>query len=389
MGNEINKIGIDKLELNCVILADINYEKLIDQGDANLTLSASQTPLFDGKNYYKRIFISSQLDFCDVTITAFSLAVYVSLTFYVSRINQNNLIPLSCEEYSAYIIEAERQIESKYGISLDTSAARIKNIEIAGNLITPRPYEEYLSVLRVIVFSMRKNLRFDSYDNSTFYMKNNSKEIVFYDKTHQMQENKKGDCEAVPLDVMRFEIRLKGKRNSTIIKNNLGTNLWSELTDEMIYDYYQRFVKNEIMVKFEKWESGRYEELKKLYRKIKKSGSKQWPYILLKTVFNRSKPGVLYILDIAQLADAVNDVLRKKKDRNRWRKVRRLYDIVSDGEKYGLKEVELLNQQNLEKADELFKLFDALCSASIASLNDAVGDGENGSTSTQHLPFLA
>lgn len=330
--NLIQKIGIDKIRLSNLLINDIDISKLISVSKTNqVEIHHTATKIsncirympdsFEGitkivikdNNVFSDLIIGCAFDSHDKPIE------YVYLTVTVTNARGCNLTNMSYGEYDTYISNVVDYIKSTYGIMLFTNQIKVDYIEINTNILLKNSFSEYNRTFRLLMsfFSghMGKLSIYDKISSNkriseeSFKRGNKSIDIIFYDKIKELKDMKIPISEE--LSLCRIEVRLKTKDK---IKSVFGSNIWHELNDKKIAEYFMEQIYYYLSEKFEKWEQTREKELKKMILNCRKKSSKVWHHLLMQEIRNKSELQMTpYILDIEQIYSA----FRKLPDPNR------------------------------------------------------------------------
>ena len=149
----------------------------------------------------------------------------------------------------------------------------------------------------------------------------------------------------ISISILRIELRLKDKKK---IKSAFGSCLWGELDDRKIAEYFHQEIYTQLFVRFNKWQSTRERELKKLIKDCRKESSKKWHDNVMHEIKNLEiKIGLPYILDIEQVCNA----FRKLPDpyNNANRSIKSLLNIKVKADVYKNNDI-----------DKVFEIFDSL-----------------------------
>lgn len=327
----IQRFGIDKLAISNLILVGIDFEWLKKtKAEISLFPPGHRAILQDDHGMpVKRILIKDNRVFSDLCIGCAShgsyICKYVYLTMTVSYARGDNVGNLSWQEYDAYLRCVCDYIADTYGIILNPSAAKVKNIELNCNIILSHPYPEYRRVLTLLAALTPKTLKYggtygatgnaseqDGEESSdSFLLRNQQLEIIFYDKQDESKSRDKKENEdekkkaenSASEGLLRIELRL---RSPDKVKAAFGTNVWQEINDNMIADWCYHTFEKWYIQKAAKWEERCVVRLKKMLRAAKETSPKNWHHILLRRLCNEEIcTRVPVVLDIGQVISAI------------------------------------------------------------------------------------
>lgn len=363
--NLIQRIGIDKIQLSSFAIMDMDLLKLSQMEQAEIKLSTNIERLYKrhmpGTNAgITKIIIKDNQIFSDLIIgyTNDSNGIpieYIYLTITVSNAKGYNLENLSYAEYSTYIDCVIEYIQSEYSIALLTDYMKVDYIEINANILLEQEFYKYNRVLKLLMSFFNKHLgKLSSYENfkykqgtqeESYKRGNKSKEIIFYNKSQQLNDTK------IPLDenlsLLRMELRLKDRK---IIKSVFNSNLWKDLNDKKIVDYFREEIYTQLAKKFEDWQKTRKKELKKMIVYFRKQSTKTWHHLLMQYIRNKSESLMIpYILDIEQVCDSFREL--PDPNRNNSRSIKSLLNIYIENDVY--------KNNDINKAIEIFNALES------------------------------
>lgn len=329
----IQRFGIDKLAISNLILVGIDFEWLKKtKAEISLFPPGHRAILQDDHGMpVKRILIKDNRVFSDLYIGCAShgsyICEYVYLTMTVSYARGDNVGNLSWQEYDDYLRCVCDYIADTYGIILNPSAAKVKNIELNCNIILSHPYPEYRRVLTLLAALTPKTLKYggtygatgnaseqDGEENSdSFLLRNQQLEIIFYDKQDENKgqvdeedEEEETEEDSKPKGLLRAELRLLTPEK---VKAVFGTNIWQEINDRILADWCYQTVEKWYIKKADKWEKQCIVRLKKMLWAAKETSSKNWHHILLHRLRNEEiRTRVPVVLDIAQVVSAIGQI---------------------------------------------------------------------------------
>lgn len=254
------KIGIDKLVLYNFFVQDIDLGVLYELDNVEVKETKNYTTVVvKDKSFFDRLMIT------------YSPAKdpYVSLSLSVYNSDGTNLVPMSFDEYNTYLECVINYIEQKYTISLDWADVKVSQIEINTNIDLTHPFSDYKRAISFLMKSLPKSFgkAFEVSKQSnnamcaeSIYRSNKSVEIVYYNKTRQLQDSDKR-CKTEN-EIMRIE--LKFKRAQSVI-SHVGTNKWKELNNNLIEKAFQKWYIKNVIVPCERWVDESSDDIRKEY----------------------------------------------------------------------------------------------------------------------------
>lgn len=349
------QIGIDKIKFSGFMITYLDTAYLEELSRQNGSIQISSTTI-DGE---RRIEIADNYLFSDLIMGCrwhgCQLIEYVYLTMSPTNVCGHNQDNLLWSEYNACLGTVLEYIQRQYHICLGTNHLKVKMMEINCNIPLDGAYVDYDRVIRLLMSFLPKHLRNSQpyasrriigNSSPSYLHSNNSMGVKIYNKTAQMRAKfpdfpeLEEDC-----DIMRIEISLDSPEK---IASSLGSNLWSELSDTAIADYYHRYIIDTMQRRYQQWHQKRQSELIRLLRRNRREHPKDWHHLTMQHIRNQSEiAGVPYILDIEQVAEAYKQL--PDKHRNRSRAIRSLLEIPIEDDLY--------KHQDREKVREIFTHF--------------------------------
>lgn len=187
-------------------------------------------------------------------------------------------------------------------------------------------FDNHLGKLRT--YSNLKNKDKKGLQEESYTRGNNSKEIVFYDKTQELKDSDTPFEDDMP--ILRIELRLK---TGAKIKSTFETRLWNDLDDKKIVEHFHQEIYSHLSKKFEEWEGTRKKELKKLIVKCRKESTKVWHHLVMQEIRNKSESMMIpYVLDIEQVCNAFKEL--PDPNRNATRSIKSLLNISIENDIY-------------------------------------------------------
>jgi hypothetical protein len=304
-----------------------DFDKLFSHSNVERSVKGDTMTLYD-ENTGEEIKFSSititkderfrSLSFGCKTVKSGPNVEYVKLDVFVSEPGGHNLVPLSKSEMMLKHDTLMIYIKEKYGLNIDNSEAKYNFIEINNTIEVDYELKEYHYVFelihdiaparykRVIKEMEAKSKDLQNEIRSIVY-ENGSMKIKIYNKTKQLEQELKIIIEK---RCVRIEVCLKDAKK---VKAVFGTNYVSEISDEMLKEYYLKVVTEDIFNRIDEYIKKANKELKKELKIEKKAEPKKYPKLYLKGVcgLKYKKTGLDLVFDIEQVLEILkNDVSR-------------------------------------------------------------------------------
>lgn len=246
---------------------------------------------------------------------------YVKLDVFVAEPNGHNLKPISQVEAINKHKEIMEYIYEKYGIRLIDEEAKYGYLEMNETIELEFEYEEYQGTLEAMqeVAPRRYKDVVPWKDNVTGHIKmisydNKSMRIKVYNKTLQLQQERKIKIEKLYL---RFEVCLNDAKK---IISVFGTNLVSEITDEMIREYFIGIVKADLFDRMDLYIDATNKALVKKKKQSKKDNKTGWTKDMFSACGNKIKYNnrdMDMVFDLDQILEIIRAEIKTKSNYDR------------------------------------------------------------------------
>ena len=347
---------IDQIVLNNIVIKDIyDIDFLAKEGFLKINNHPPYYHVGHGKNFSH---LSIKGDGMIVSMRAGVLSqrglpipfCFMTLSVPEDSVHKN-LHCLSIKDYKEYIRSVQNHLFTKYGIDICLDNAGVKEIEINRTLMLNHAFIAYDRVFRLIMNRLPgilsnqikfQNLSGDKTGEVSYYA--NSKQTQHSSRYRNFKIYDKTYCSGRDTDnnisFVRFEVRLIGTQ---VIKRAFNTNLLSELTDELITDYFHKFVEENVLKKITRWILERDRFLKK---RISVSNRRDnWLVNLLRDCSTwESQHQYPLILDVEELFPIIEKIEKDSRTRSRIRAALRRHastheTLFSNGDHQKLEEV--------------------------------------------------
>lgn len=266
---------------------------------------------------------------------------YCNLDTSIKNSQVGNLACYTVEQYTEQLERIQEQLSTAYGIETDFSHIALKEIEINKTFRLDGAFEDYARVLTLIMSNLpaafkgqmdyinreqgirKKN----TYYASSAHSRKSTKYMLFkiYNKGKSVENT-------IVLDdtYMRVEIRLIGSEK---VKNALGTNRFSELTDEIINQYFDAQMEKLIFKPYRQWKKKRDAYLLKLLKEQMQQNPRHWIVDTLRILQNeeieKQSPVLLDVNEIMELIDRLTEDRKQRyKIKSSFRKQAQKYETV-------------------------------------------------------------
>ena len=346
---------------NIEILEIRDTEKLLNMGVIEpATKNGINYTTINGEKF-KRINIENDSVihrfFCGAKLFKGKVSRYCHLTTIIRGDNNTNLQCYSVEDYYDYLAQIIDHLDQRYGIIVDVSDVRIKEIEINKTIELYRPFEEYHRPLQLMFQNLphtfhstltgaNRDSAEDRQITRSYSARTNktpkSKHYMIcsiYDKSKQLEQKI-----TIEKNYLRLEIRLVG---ASKIKRELGTDSFAELTDELLCMFLQEQIEKLFVKPHEKWEQSRDKLLSRIIKEERKK-NKHWIVNTLRRLqdleIQNQKPYVLDIHEILLVFSIISDDTKKRQN-----------EIIKQFLEQANKYEKSMVQNDHDKIEELFE----------------------------------
>lgn len=254
---------------------------------------------------------------------------YCSVSTSPKREDGTNVRCYTINEYTAHLTRLQGHLRDVYGIRADFSMTQFKELEINKTFRLEQDFRDYRRVIELIMhnlpasfkqdmtFSTRtkqdKNSGMMESQPGTYYArtgKNNKSDryLLFkiYDKTRSVE-----NTITLTDSYMRIELRLVGAEK---IARDLGTNVFSEITDQIINEYFDKQMQKLIIQPIKKWKAQRDKMVVALMKEKQEQDIKHWQVNTLLTLSSMENEQYCpVLLDVSELMELVPQVVTGRK----------------------------------------------------------------------------
>lgn len=188
-----------------------------------------------------------------------------------------NLNCITVEELKAKIKDAEHYLSSDLGILCNFDFAKIKSIELNKTFDIALDSLSYDRVIKTLINLMpptASKIKKPIISDSTTYSASNKSQtetLKIYDKANQL---KKVHHKKINENILRVEIQLINEANK--IKTRFGSANLSDLTDEIIQEYFSDYVTKNIINPFYAHLDFQEKQVKKILKDNYKKSDYEW-----------------------------------------------------------------------------------------------------------------
>lgn len=317
--------GVDKHNMGSFTLSKTHdFEKLFSNSNVKLNTHGDKMALYDEntgeKIEFQCITISDDerfdtLHFGLKKVGQATYKEYITLNVFLENDEgTGNLVPSNQSEVISNQKELLEYIREKYGLNLSYEGSKYTYLEINKTVEMNEDVEQYYYVLdymRLIApgkYKRKQGNEDGKNELCLIAMENSSVKVKMYNKTKQLKQYKNIE---VSKPYLRIEVCLKDARK---IQSAFGTTKVDEITDEMMWEYFERVIKIDLFDRLEKQLEKSKIELRKELKSLKAEDKKKYPKMFVMGVCSLlyKDTKIPLILDVEQAYEVL------KKDVSRW-----------------------------------------------------------------------
>lgn len=188
-----------------------------------------------------------------------------------------NLNCITLEQLKTKIEDAERYLADEMGILCNFDFAKIKSIELNKTFeiaLDSIAYDRVIKTMINLMPTTASKIKNPIISDSTTYSASNKSQtetLKIYDKANQL---KKVHHKKINENILRVEIQLINAANK--IKTRFGSANLSDLTDEIIQEYFSEYVKKNIINPFFNHLQFQEKQVKKILKDNYKKSDYEW-----------------------------------------------------------------------------------------------------------------
>lgn len=314
--------GIDKSQLRNITIESIDLDTL-SKSSALYNVSdspvAQSIKLHNSDCYIKldRLYIADSKLFNTFTLDykkekAGARAYYTILDLAIAPkdAKTDNRFPMSANKYIQKLYIIKEYLINQYGIYTDFTDSKIKKLELNITAKMSHPFTNY----KVLFEAIRQERNLKTYpcfmpfekglEYNTYYFYSKVQHMKFYNKTKELHDSFKIEVDD---ELMRLEYTLIGFDK---IKAKLGTVSPLELTDEVIAQFLNESIAEDVFKPINKYISRTNKELSKQYRNLKK----QYKRGYIREFAHYANSSDTEIFDMQQVLDIAKNDMNKSKN---------------------------------------------------------------------------
>lgn len=314
--------GIDKSQLRNITIESIDLDTL-SKSSAIYNVSdspvAQPVKLHNSEGYIKldRLYIADSKLFNTFTLDykkekAGARAYYTILDLAIAPkdAKTDNRFPMSANKYIQKLYIIKEYLINQYGIYTDFTDSKIKKLELNITAKMSHPFTNY----KVLFEAIRQERNLKTYpcfmpfekglEYNTYYFYSKVQHMKFYNKTKELHDSFKIEVDD---ELMRLEYTLIGFDK---IKAKLGTVNPLELTDEVIAQFLNESIAEDVFKPINKYISRTNKELSKQYRNLKK----QYKRGYIREFAHYANSSDTEVFDMQQVLDIAKNDMNKSKN---------------------------------------------------------------------------
>ena len=319
---------IDKVIINKFYIRKIgHFEEMVARGMIQIR-NKPETKLDAGRGNKYSLLKIGKTDMFDSLVYGLSPDSRIFGMLEISVSDNEDHCNLNCytvEQLRQRIDAVKRYLRDTYGMDISFEKAGLKSVEINKTIALSQDSAAYNRVLKLINHSYPGTLRLklkdhktdeEDDDNQSFYRDSGRDgiKVKLYSKTKQLA--KKGII--TDEEYFRLEITLKSGKK---VRDKLGTNEISRISQDGINAYYEDFVTENIQKPFEKWWVRSMKYAEKTVKEHYVKGNHSWRSdCLLYIADEEIRRGYPLILDLDQVTEVLGVVIDDKRDRHYHRR---------------------------------------------------------------------
>ena len=302
---------------------------------------------------FKRLIISEDPMIDRLCAANSNFGNYCTIQLSIHNGEGTNLHCWTVEEYKQYLEKIWDHLQRVYGIIISNiDEVKIKSIEINRTFCLNGNFADYHRVFNLIMHKLKYPMKLNaewsvktkgnivpgtyiSKSTSSNKNKNNYQQFKIYNKSRDIQT-----IIEVNRDIMRAEITLIGDKR---IRKSLSTNYFFELTDDMINDFYSKWIHDFIVNPLDKWKRERDIELLRILWSERAADQRRWKVNVLRRIedweITHQYPLALDIEDVLPLLKKL-DIKNLKRVRRTFREQAQKYETaLTNGDNEKLLEI--------------------------------------------------
>ena len=182
-----------------------------------------------------------------------------------------NLQNLDAESYKTHVNSVFDMLEQDYGIKIDHSSVKVKQLEVNATFYLNESYEKYQKPILLLMqnaaskYYHGKHLTWNEADAiakkttlETSLVKNSSMELTIYNKGKQLIDDGLIDPQDLTADIMRVEYRIKDRR---ILRHAFKSEQVDKITDQNLRKLFQKYIERDLVAPYMAWAEQNHNQL--------------------------------------------------------------------------------------------------------------------------------
>lgn len=182
-----------------------------------------------------------------------------------------NLQNLNAEAYKTHVNSVFDMLEQDYGIKIDHSSVKVKQLEVNATFYLNESYEKYQKPILLLMqnaaskYYHGKHLSWNEADAiakkttlETSLVKNSSMELTIYNKGKQLIDDGLIDPQDLTADIMRVEYRIKDRR---ILRHAFKSEQVDKITDQKLRNLFQKYIERDLVAPYMEWAEQNHNQL--------------------------------------------------------------------------------------------------------------------------------
>lgn len=341
--------GVDRHTIKSLKVRSIDFEKLGSRNNARLSYQGNVRIEMPDRTTgeiksFSNISITNDKRFGSLTIGCKSIGKgrmeYITLDVFISEENGNNLIPLTVEQVVKKHEELIIYINEMYGIELTNTEEEYKYLEMNGTVALEFDSGYYQGLMELLQYTAPKRYDKKNENNIEIYRdsedgqlnfiayKNDSMRLKMYNKTRHLEQRKGIKLYKV---FFRIEVCLNTAKK---IRSVFGTDRVSEITDEMMKEYFIKVVKKDVFDRVEEYLKKSNKAIEERKKELKEANTRTWTKDMFGICGEKMKfenKTVDLVFDLEQI---INSIKKDTKRADSFKRTMKRCEVVMKGKEH-------------------------------------------------------